>query len=36
MYPKCNGNGVRSRHIPWNGAPKGEYVSETTKIEIFL
>ena len=36
MYPDYNGNGFRSRHIPWYGAPKGKYFSETTKIAIFL
>ena len=35
MQPDCNGNGVRSCHIPLFGAPKGKYVSETTKIAIF-
>ena len=36
MYPDCNGNGVRSRHIPWYGATKEKNVSKTTKIAIFL
>ena len=24
MQPDCNGNGVRSSHIPWYGATEGD------------
>ena len=33
--PDCNGNGVRSSHIPWYGATRGIHILETTKITIF-
>ena len=41
MYPDCDGNGVRSRHIPCYGATKGkirlgnEYNSDFLIIKQF-